>query len=57
MGLPLERIWHLSIGNTALMRVRPFAPVIGGAQPQIGRILTMNDCTHVEELAMRSGEI
>ena len=57
MGLPLDRIWHLSIGNTAVMRVRPFEPVIGGAKPQLGRILTMNDCTHVEDLSMKSGEI
>ena len=57
MGLPLGRIWHLSIGNTALTRVRPFDPVIGGNEPHRGRILTMNDCTHVEDLVFRSGEI
>jgi len=57
MGLPLGRIWHLSIGNTAITRVRPFDPAIGGNDPQCGRILTMNDCTHVEDLVFRSGEI
>lgn len=57
MGLPLGRIWHLSIGNTSLTRVRPFDPAIGGNKPHRGRILTMNDCTHVEELVFKSGEI
>lgn len=57
MGLPLERIWHLSIGNSSLTRVRPFEPIIGGNPPLDGRILTMNDCTHIEDLVFRSGEV
>jgi len=57
MGLPLGRIWHLSIGNTSLTRVRPFELVIGGITPHQGRILTMNDCTHVEDLIFKSGEV
>lgn len=57
MGLPLGRIWHLTIGNTSLTRVRPFDPAIGGEEPHWGRILTMNDCTHVEDLVFKSGEV
>ena len=57
MGLSLGRIWHLSIGNSSITRVRPFDPVMGSNQPHPGRILTMNDCTHVEDLVFRSGEV
>lgn len=57
LGMPLNRLWHLSIGNTAITRVRPYEPAVGGSEPHFGRVLTMNDCAHVEDLAMRSGEV
>lgn len=57
MGVPLERIWHMSSGNTSVTRVRPFEPISNGNPPINGRILTMNDCSHVEDLILRSGEI
>ena len=57
LGMSLGRIWHLTIGNTAITRVRPFETVVGGTEPQVGRILAMNDCAHVEDLVFRTGEI
>jgi 2,3-bisphosphoglycerate-dependent phosphoglycerate mutase len=57
MDLPLNRIWHLSIGNTSITRIRPNEPAIGGSHPRPGRILSLNDCTHTEGVAMVSGEI
>lgn len=57
MGIPLERMWHLAIGNTSLTRVRPYEAAVGGDAPHLGRVLCMNDCTHAEDISMRSGEI
>ncbi len=57
MGIPLERMWHLAIGNTSLTRVRPYEVAVGGDAPHLGRILCLNDCTHAEDISMRSGEI
>lgn len=57
IGLPLTNIWHLALGNTSLTRVRPYEPAIGGSHPRAGRILCLNDCTHAEDVSLRSGEI
>ena len=56
IGLPLGRIWHLSLGNTSLTRVRPYEIAIGGDHPQQGRIVSLNDCTHAEGVVWKSGE-
>ena len=50
LGLDLSNIWHLAIGNTAICRVRPFEAVSGGGRPRHGRVLVLNDCTHIEDL-------
>ncbi len=57
MGLPLDRIRHLSLGNTSLTRVRPHEPTTGGTNPRQGRVLCLNDYTHAEDVSRRSGEI
>ena len=56
IGLPLGNIWHLALGNTSLTRVRPFEVAVGGSSPRQGRVLCLNDCTHAEDIALRSGE-
>jgi broad specificity phosphatase PhoE len=48
LGLDLRNIWHLTIGNTAICRLRPFAPATGGKQPRLGRIDGINDLAHLE---------
>ena len=56
IGLDLTNVWHLSIGNTAICRVRPFETAIGGSAPRNGRLLCLNDCAHAEDVTLRSGE-
>lgn len=56
IGLDLTNVWHLSIGNTAICRIRPFETAIGGTMPRFGRLLCLNDCAHAEDVTMRSGE-
>ncbi len=56
IDLDLVHVWHFSIGNTAICRVRPFETAIGGSTPRTGRLLCLNDCAHAEDVTMRSGE-
>jgi broad specificity phosphatase PhoE len=48
LGLDLRHIWHLTIGNTGICRIRPFAPTTGGSAPRFGRIDSINDLGHLE---------
>jgi broad specificity phosphatase PhoE len=50
MALDLRLIWHFSIMNTAICRVRPFAQAMGGNRPRLGRIESINDHAHLEGL-------
>jgi broad specificity phosphatase PhoE len=48
LGLDLRLIWHLTIGNTGICRIRPFLPTTGGSKPRYGRIDSINDLGHLE---------
>ena len=48
LGLDLTNIWHLSVSNTAISRVRPFEIAIGGRRPRRGRIICINDVGHLD---------
>ena len=50
MGLDLRHLWHLSMANTGISRIRPFAQVIQGSQPRQGRIICLNDQGHCDHL-------
>ena len=49
IGLDLVHIWHFSIGNTAITRVRPWETAIGGNRPRRGRLLVVNDTSHLDD--------
>jgi broad specificity phosphatase PhoE len=53
LGLDLRLIWHLTISNTGICRIRPFAPVSGGSRPRCGRIDAINDVGHLEMALQR----
>jgi len=55
MDLPLSRIFHLTVSNASVSRVRPFMSAIPGDQPRSGRILCINDLAHLRDPAMVSG--
>ena len=52
LALDLRLIWHFSIMNTAICRVRPFAQAMGGSRPRQGRIDAINDHAHLEGLRL-----
>ncbi len=52
LALDLRLIWHFSIMNTAICRVRPFAQAMGGFRPRLGRIDAINDHAHLEGLRL-----
>ncbi len=47
LALDLRLIWHFSMVNTAICKVRPFAQAMGGSRPRLGRIDTINDHAHL----------
>jgi broad specificity phosphatase PhoE len=48
LQLDLRDMWHITIGNTGICRIRPFAPSTGGSKHRYGRIETVNDLAHLE---------
>jgi broad specificity phosphatase PhoE len=52
LALDLRLIWHFSIMNTAICRVRPFSQAMGGTRPRLGRLDTINDHAHLAGLRM-----
>lgn len=58
LGMPLGTLWRLTLGNTSLTRILPFAnPTLDDSQ-RPGRVLVVNDCSHLEaaRLSMREVE-
>jgi broad specificity phosphatase PhoE len=49
-ALDLRLVWHFSIMNTSICRIRPFAQAMGGTRPRLGRIECINDHAHLEGL-------
>ncbi len=47
LALDLRLIWHFSMVNTAICKVRPFAQAMGGTRPRLGRIDMINDHAHL----------
>ncbi len=52
LALDLRLIWHFSIMNTSITRIRPFAQAMGGTRPRQGRIDAINDHAHLVGLRM-----
>jgi 2,3-bisphosphoglycerate-dependent phosphoglycerate mutase len=50
LGIPLDNMWRLSQENTAISRVLPFANPNTAAGIAGGRVLTLNDTTHLDGL-------
>lgn len=48
LGLDLRNMWHLTIDNTGICRIRPLSPSTGGTPPRSGRIDSINDRAHLE---------
>ncbi len=48
LGIDLRSMWHMSIGNACICRIRPFALGTGGRVPRPGRVDAINDAAHLE---------
>ncbi len=53
LALDLRLIWHFSMMNTSICKVRPFAQAMGGSRPRLGRIDSLNDHAHL--MGLRPG--
>jgi broad specificity phosphatase PhoE len=53
LALDLRLIWHFSMMNTGICKVRPFAQAMGGSRPRLGRIDSLNDHAHL--MGLRPG--
>lgn len=53
LALDLRLIWHFSVMNTGICKVRPFAQAMGGSRPRLGRIDALNDHAHL--MGLRPG--
>ncbi len=47
LALDLRLIWHFSMMNTGICKVRPYAQAMGGSRPRLGRIDAINDHAHL----------
>ena len=47
LALDLRLIWHFSMMNTGICKVRPYAQAMGGSRPRLGRIDVINDHAHL----------
>jgi broad specificity phosphatase PhoE len=50
LALDLRLIWHFSVMNTGICKIRPFAQAMGGTRPRLGRIDSINDHAHLTGL-------
>ncbi len=53
LALDLRLIWHFSIMNTGICKIRPFTQAMGGSRPRQGRIDSINDHAHL--MGLRPG--
>jgi len=52
LGLDLRLIWHFSVMNTGICKIRPFTQAMGGTHPRLGRIDSLNDHAHLAGLRL-----
>ena len=47
LGIPLSEMWHMTIDNTAVTRVQPYAPVFD-SDSRPGKVLSLNETHHLD---------
>lgn len=54
LGIPLNEMWHMTIDNTAITRVQPYAPVFD-SDSRPGKVLSLNETHHLDGFEFREG--